>query len=268
MMRNQAEKRLDEDIAKLAALIHKGQRVDPLAIERSIGRIKERHARVSHYYSIEYIIAKRLRNSLQKLKKRADQYKISHVKLKSELEKLSQKYPQDYPKISITVKEPDFSGEPIDEKRAKLQNLDGNYLLRTNRDDLTDSEIWQMYLMLTRVEAAFRNLKTDLKIRPNFHQKERRVEGHVFITVLAYHLLHAIEHVLRENNCTSSWATVKRVVSSHTYSTITLPSPDGTVIHLRKPSVPEPAHYEIYKMLNIDVAKLPVRKIRVQQKVR
>lgn len=275
-MRNQAEERLDNDIAKLATLIQTGQRVDPLAIERSIGRIKERHSRVSHYYEIEYIpfsfdyqipkdevIAKRLLNSLFKLKERADQYKISHVKLKSNLENLSQKYPHDYEKVKIIVKEPILSGEPIDEKREKLQPLDGNYLLKTNRDDLSDCDIWNMYVMLTRVEGAFRNLKTDLKLQPNFHQKEIRVDGHVFITILAYHLLHSIEHTLRENDCSRSWAAIKRVVSSHTYSTIILPTTSGTVIHLRKSGRPEAIHQDIYRKLNIKVDDLPVNKILV-----
>jgi len=273
-MRNGAEKKLDTDIANLKKLIETGKRTDPVAVERAIGRIKQRHARVSHYYEIEYTpfgfeyqipdnqsVAKRLVNSLKKLKQKAEQYKISHVKLKSELEKLQQKYPLDYSKISIIIKEPYFSGTPLDEKKTQLESLDGNYLLKTNRDDLTDHEIWNMYVMLTHVEAAFRNLKTDLKIRPNFHQLEKRVDGHVFITILAYHLLHSIEKTLRDNNYTSSWATIKRIVSTHTYSTITLPTTSGTVIHLRKPGIPEPIHEQIYKKLQIQVSALPTRKI-------
>lgn len=280
-MRNRAEERLGEDIAKLAKLVEAGKRTDPLVIQQAIGRVKERHARVAHYYEIEYIpfsfdyqisqdagIAKRLLNSLQKLKQKADQYKISHLKLKSELEKLSQRYPQDYAKISTTIKEPYFSGEPIDEKRERLQALDGNYLLRTNRDDLRDEEIWNMYVMLTRVERTFRNLKTDLGLRPNFHQEEGRVDGHVSITILAYHLLHSIEYTLRENGCSSSWATIKRVVSTHTYSTIILPTTSGTVIHLRKSGRPEAVHNEVYDKLKIDVENLPIRKVMVEQKVR
>ena len=273
-MRNRAEQKLDLDIANWQKLIQSGKRIDPLDVERGIGRMKERHASVAHYYSIEYIpycfdyqipvdavVAKRLLNSLQKLKQKADQYDISHVNLKSKLEKLSQKYPNDYLKITTTIKEPFFCGKPIDEKKTELESLDGNYLIRTNRDDLGDGEIWNMYVMLTRVEAAFSNLKTDLKLRPNFHQIEKRVEGHVFITILAYHHLHSIERTLRDNDCTSSWATIKRVVSSHTYSTIILPTTDGTVIHLRKAGEPEPVHEDIYKILQIDVESLPTRKI-------
>ena len=66
--------------------------------------------------------------------------------------------------------------------------------MRTNRRDLTEQEIWQLYVMLTRVERAFRNLKSDLGLRPIYHQKERRVDAHIFISVLAYHVLHAIEY--------------------------------------------------------------------------
>lgn len=275
-MRNQAETRLDQDLAKLEKLIQTGQRTDPRAVERSIGRINERHARVAHYYSIEYTpfsfdyqiwqqadggIATRLLTSLKKLKAKADQYKISHVKLQSELEKLSQKYPEDYLKVSLTVNAPVFDAAPVDEKRRELTSLDGNYLIKTNREDLSDSELWNMYTMLTRVEAAFRNLKTDLKLQPNYHQLEVRVEGHVFITILAYHLLHAIEQTLRQQGCSSCWATIKRVVTTHTYSSIILPTTDGSVIHLRKPGRPEAVHEAIYRKLQIDVANLPTMKI-------
>ena len=278
-MRNQAEERLDENLAGLKKLIDTGKRKNPLVVQQAIGRIKERHSKVSHYYDIEFTpylfkyqipadvaLPKRLVNSLGKLQNKATDFKISHVKLKSELDTLSQKYPDDYKKIKLDVTDPKFIGKPLDEKREKSQNLDGNYLLKTNRQDLSDNEIWKMYVMLTRVEAAFRNLKTDLKLRPNFHQKKTRVEGHVFITILAYHLLHSIEHKLRENDFPHSWATVKRVVSSHNYSTIILPTIHDTVIHLRKHGVPEPAHQEIYEKLQIQLATLPTHKTEIMKK--
>lgn len=278
-MRNQAEERLENDLLKLKNLIDTGKRSEPAMVERAIGRIKERHSRVSHYYEIEYkpfsfgynlppgsVIVRRLANSLEKLKAKVTEYKISYVKLNTKLKELFEKYPEDYLKVRIQVTEPKFSGKPIDEKQNNLKSLDGNYLLKTNRNDLNDNEIWHMYVMLTRVEAAFRNLKTDLKLRPNFHQKEKRVDGHVFITILAYHLLHSIEQVLRQNNVTSSWATVKRIVSTHTFSTIILPTTSGKVIHLRKPGRPEPIHEKIYKILKVNVNELKTRKIEFYKK--
>jgi transposase len=280
-MRNQREQRLDSDLENLGKSITTGKRIDPLAIERSIGRLKEKHSAVAKYYCIEFkpfsfkyqlceaeALPKRLLKSLEKLQHKAEQYKISHVTLQSKLEALSQKYRDEYHKIIIDIQQPYFSGKPIDEKRAESEDLDGNYLIKTDRTDLADAEIWKLYTMLTLVENAFRNLKTDLKLRPNFHQKEHRVDGHVFITILAYHLLHSIEHTLRENDCTSSWATVKRVVSSHVYTSITLPTTSGSVIHLRKPGTPELIHEDIYKKLKVNWEQLPSTKFEMKEKVR
>jgi len=278
-MRNRAEARLDQDLERLGKLIDTGKRKSPSVVQQAIGRIKERHSSVAQYYAIEFTpfsfeyeipaaanVPKQLVNSLKKLQKKATDYAISHVKLKSELEKLSQKYGDDYKKIKINVIDPQFTGEPLDEKRAKLQNLDGNYLLKTTRQDLKDEQIWRMYVMLTRVEAAFRNLKTDLGLRPNYHLREDRVEGHVCVTILAYHLLHSIEYMLRESNCHFSWATVKRVLSSHNYATIILPTVHGNVIYLRKPGIPEPVPQVIYTKLQLEPNEIPTRKTEITKK--
>jgi transposase len=66
---------------------------------------------------------------------------------------------------------------------AQQSKLDGCYVLRTNREDLTDKEIWETYVMLTRIETAFRALKSSLGLRPNFHQTEDRIDAHLFIPV-------------------------------------------------------------------------------------
>ena len=60
----------------------------------------------------------------------------------------------------------------------------GTYFLRTDRNDLNDEKIWSLYIMLTTVEDAFRCLKDELGLRPNFHHKPNRIEGHIFVTVL------------------------------------------------------------------------------------
>jgi len=114
--------------------------------------------------------------------------------------------------------------------------------------------------MLTRVENAFKDLKSYLGLRPNFHQIEKSVDGHIFITILAYHLLHSIEYTLRQNGYHARWTTIKRLVSTHNYSTIQLPTTNGTVINVRKPGMPEGVHMEVYKKLGIDFENLPVRK--------
>jgi transposase len=273
-IRSRAEARLEHDLEKLQRSIEQGNRTDPVKVEQAIGRLRERHRRVAHYYEIEFtpfafdyevssdgVTPKRLLNSLKSRKKKCDNFKISHVKLASELAQLQKKYPDGYPAVTPVIRKPHLSWHIKQEKAEKLSALDGNYLLKTNRQDLDDRTIWHTYILLTRLEKAFRNLKSDLGLRPNFHQLERRVDSHVFISILAYDLLHSVEHTLRTRGVHHSWATVKRVMRSHTYATITLPTTDGPVIHLRKPGVPEAIHEEIYEKLGVDYKNLPITKI-------
>jgi len=73
--------------------------------------------------------------------------------------------------------------------RDKLRNLrrrEGRYLLRTNLCGREPAELWQFYIQLTEVEAAFKNLKDDLQLRPIYHQLIERVEAHIFVAFLAY----------------------------------------------------------------------------------
>jgi transposase len=80
----------------------------------------------------------------------------------------------------------------------KTEKTSGIYCLRTDRKDLNEQQIWDVYTMLTDIEDAFRCMKSELGLRPIYHQKEVRCDGHIFITVLAYHLLHAIRFKLRQ----------------------------------------------------------------------
>ena len=75
--------------------------------------------------------------------------------------------------------------------------LHGCYHPRCSRPGLTDDEIWHTYITLTRVEEAFRLMKSELGLRPFFHYKEYRCDGHVWLTILAYHLLRRVEYMLK-----------------------------------------------------------------------
>ncbi len=119
---------------------------------------------------------KRLAQSLQTLKEKADSNAISVPALNKRLASIAAKYPQAYSRLLIHLKEPQLNWETIDEIEEKERNLDGNYLLRTNRRDLQKHQIWHLYMTLTRMENAFRNLKSHLGLHPLYHQHENRVE--------------------------------------------------------------------------------------------
>ena len=72
------------------------------------------------------------------------------------------------------------------EKLRKVRRHEGRYLLRTNLTDRNPADLWQFYIQLTEIEAAFKNLKDDLQLRPIHHQLEHRVEAHIFVAFLAY----------------------------------------------------------------------------------
>jgi len=147
--------------------------------------------------------------------------------------------------------------ERIDEKYDRAWKLSGGYHLRCSRKDLDDQTIWKLYITLTRVEAGFRALKSNLGLRPVFHQREDRCDSHVFITVLAYRLLHWIEHSLRQNNIVRSWPTVRRILQTHCYTTLVCPSEEGVVYHIRAPGTPDSEQKAIYEHLGINFTKLP-----------
>jgi transposase len=108
-----------------------------------------------------------------------------------------------------------------------------------------------MYMTLTRAENAFRMMKTPLAERPIFHHLEHRVETHIFLCVLAYHLLVAIETTLLGQGVHTSWATVRDTLATHHVATIVLPTEGGKTLRIRKGMTPEPNHLELYHQLGV-----------------
>src|SRR3990170_3919050 len=135
--------------------------------------------------------------------------------------------------------------------KTAAATLDGGYLLKTDRQDLTADEIWRTYILLTRVEAAFRAMKSPLLERPIFHQLQHRVETHIFLCVLAYHLLVAIEKQFLDRGIHTSWWSIRQELSTHQVGTVVLPTSSGKILKIRKGGTPDARHREIYRTLGI-----------------
>ncbi len=133
----------------------------------------------------------------------------------------------------------------------KTENTCGIYCLRTNHKDLNERQIWDIYTMLTDIEDAFRCMKSELGLRPIYHQKEKRCDGHLFITTIAYHILHTIRYKLRRKGIQSCWTTVRKQLSTQVRITSTMKRKDNKVVHIRKTSKAEPLHVAIYDALNL-----------------
>ncbi len=89
----------------------------------------------------------------------------------------------------------------------------GVYCLRTNVLDWDEQKLWQNYSTLTDIESVFRSLKGEPGLRPVFHQKENRSDGHLFMTVLAYQCVQVIRKTRKEQGIHDSWATLRNTLS-------------------------------------------------------
>lgn len=127
----------------------------------------------------------------------------------------------------------------------------GVYCLRTNWNIVDEKTLWRTYTMLTDLEAVFRSLKSELGLRPVYHQKTTRVQGHLFITVLAYHLVHNIRFWLKQKQITASWEALRKELKGQSRVTATMRTKDGCTVHVRKATRPEPWQKEIYDALEI-----------------
>lgn len=183
-------------------------------------------------------------------------------KVREAIGRLKERYPRvaRYYRMEYDGKVGTLTWEENKEKKDIAKRLDGGYMLKTDRMDLRDEEIWRTYMLLTRVEAAFRSMKSPLSERPIFHHLENRVQTHIFLCVLAYHLLVSIEKMFLDAGVHTSWGTLRETLSTHQVVTVVLPASNGDVLRIRKGSTPDEGHKEIYRTLGIqpEVMK-PVR---------
>jgi transposase len=191
---------------------------------------------------------------LGKLKRRIETGRLVRAeKIHQAVGRLKERYPRVARYYAI---EPDTEAKTLgwyedSDKKARAEKLDGSYVLKTDRQDLTTDDIWRSYILLTRVEDAFRDMKSPLMERPIFHQLEHRTQTHIFLCVLAYHLLVVIEQYFLEKGTHTSWATLREELSTHQVVTVVLPTESGSVLRIRKGTTPELVHREIYATLQV-----------------
>jgi transposase len=211
-------------------------------------------ARVEKDRAIRDKHEQRLLADLGKLEARVAQSRLRDAsKVQEAIGRLKERYPRvaRYYAITYDAATHTLSWAEQTEKKTAASTLDGTYLLKTDRQDLADDEVWRLYILLTRVEAAFRAMKSPLMERPIFHHLEHRVQTHIFLCVLAYHLLVAIEKRFLDQGVHTSWATLREQLSTHQVMTVVLPATTGRTLRIRKSSTPEASHREIYRTLRM-----------------
>jgi len=192
---------------------------------------------------------------LNKLQQRVAKGRLKEEnKIQRAIGRLQERYPRvaRYYEVSYDSADKNLSWKELADKKALAKKLDGSYVLKTDRQDLTADEIWRTYILLTRVEDAFRDIKSPLMERPIFHHLQNRTQTHIFLCVLAYHLLAAIEHRFLQAGVHTSWWSIRQQLSTHQIVTIVLPEDKhGRILKIRKATAPEPEHRQIYATLRI-----------------
>ncbi len=189
-----------------------------------------------------------------------------YLKIVERLGRLKEKYACAAQHYEVTVIADDERDKAVSiswkrmEKANSQATHPGVYCLRTNLTDWNEETLWRTYTMLTDLEGVFRSLKSELGLRPIYHHKEERVSGHIFITLMAYHLVQTFRYQLKAESINDSWQTIRRKMENQQRVTVILQREDGKTIHLRKATKAEPQQLVIYKALGISTCPGGIQK--------
>ena len=185
----------------------------------------------------------------------------NYEKVLTRIGRLRQRYSRAARYYAIEVDKDEHSGNATAIRWSRItpeeETFPGVYCLRTNQEQWDDGTLWRTYTMLTDLEAVFRSLKSELGLRPVFYHKSQRVDAHLFISVLAYHLVHTLRFQLKAHGIDLSWEGLRRQLDGQDRITVVLRRDDGKLYHIRKATRPEPRQEVIYDALGI--AHLPGR---------
>jgi transposase len=151
-----------------------------------------------------------------------------------------------------------ITGISLTNKIEEVEPLYGCYVIETSHADMSAEKIWKLYMTLTRVESAFRSMKETLGMRPVYHQTADRSAAHLFVTVLAYHLLATIENLMTQKDDTRTWGTLRDLMSTLVRGTVTMRDDQGTTYNIRLSGEPEEEHHDILNKLNVRSLPKPV----------
>jgi transposase len=177
-------------------------------------------------------------------------------------------YPAAWRLIDIVMPEPQaqpqhtpFSFRINRQKLRSVRRREGRYLLRTNLSGKQPAELWQFYIQLVEIEAAFKNLKDDLKLRPIYHQLQHRIEAHIFMAFMAYCLHVTLRARLRP---LASGLTPRAVLDKFAaiqMLDVKFPTTDGRTLILSRYTEPDTDHKLLLEQLNLTFPPQPPPRI-------
>jgi transposase len=226
-MLEQAKTRLLAKLREIDASLKK-RPAKPETIERRIGRWQGKHSRAERYYQVEI--------------------RTEEVETKSAAKTRSAK------------KEIRAVGLEITEKEVALswaERSAGAYLLRTNCAETDPAKLWTWYIQLTQAEECFRISKSDLSLRPVFHQKAERVEAHILVCFLTLALWRVLEMWMKGKGLGNCCRQLLKEVSTIRMMDVILPVRDAGELNLRVVSRPDDQVAQLLARMGIELPSAP-----------
>jgi transposase len=215
-------------------------------------------ARQAKEQAIRSRFSTRMEKALTALQKRvaAGQLKDRN-KIERRLGKIQARHPQvaDLYEVQVTERSDTLALEwqACKGRQSWQQAREGAYLLRTDLPSGEPEKLWKSYIQLTEAEAAFRALKSELSIRPIFHQRERRAKAHILVAFLGYALWVTLKHLLRRRGSALSPSKALALLGTLVSADIVLPTTDGREIRLRRVTTPNAEQKQLLDQLGIAV---------------
>jgi transposase len=209
------------------------------------------------------------RRALKKLWKRLKQLQTMTLSTKDLLLKLGEArglYRSAWRLIKFKLPQPksntpgDFTFALDKKKLRETRGREGRYLLRTNLCQSDPAQLWELYIRLTQIEEAFKNLKGDLAIRPIFHRLPKRIEAHIFVAFLAYCLHVTLHYRLRQHALGLTPRAVLEKLATIQMLDAYFPTTDGRWLIFARYTQPEKEHRLLLSLLELQLpAQSPPR---------
>jgi transposase len=205
-----------------------------------------KEASMNAHYSARF--EEELNNINTSIQKKGGTKKIE--KVHERIGRIKERYPAANKHYSIDVQQDNQTATGLTFTKKTLpkpSETDGVYFLRTSIKEKSEKLIWDIYNTLTEIEATFRVLKTDLNIRPVFHQKDERTMAHIQLGILAYMVVNTIRYKLKTANIHHDWQNIIRIMNTQKIVKTSFKNDKQKVIIIKKCSEPMAEVLEIYQ---------------------
>jgi transposase len=213
-------------------------------------------ARQAKEQAIHSRFSARMEKALQALKKRVAECKLQdRRKIERSLGRIQARHPQVADLYEMNVMETrgalSLQWQALPGRQTWQRAREGAYLLRTNLPPGEPAQFWKSYIQLTEAEATFRALKSELSIRPIFHQLERRAKAHILVAFLGYARWVTLKHLLIRKGSACSPAKALALLGTLVSADIVLPATDGREIRLRRVTTPSAEQKQLLEQLGM-----------------